>query len=221
MLICMPSTDLREHVRCLAKISGTTEKYCTGNATERCLCVADASLPDGGPFVQLMVRYLHRTSPLADPGCLAAAMQHRPSQWVTDEAVNVVLEQGARSRTAQLKHLAEQVRMPTKQQAHTCTEFGNMLRTAGTAKEVSSQLLSCKTSAAEQEEVCAHMPCIPASESSGSRGMLTRDMRHDVQALAALCGEVHAGDEGRLTWELKSQLDEMACMIRSITAPTG
>lgn len=185
------------------------------------MCIADASLPDDGPFVQLMVQYLHRTSPLADPGCLAAAMQHRPSQWVTDEAVKLVLEQGACSRTAQLKHLAEQVRMPTKQQAHTCTEISNVMRTAGTAKEVNSQLLSCKVSAIEHGEVCAHMSCTAASESSGSWGMLTRDMRHDVQALAALCGEVHAGDEGRLTWELRSQLNEMACMIRSITAPAG
>ena len=42
-----------------------------------------------------------------------------------------------------------------------------------------------------------------------------------MQALAALCNEVRAGDGGRLTSELKSQLDEMACIMRNITASAG
>ena len=46
-------------------------------------------------------------------------------------------------------------------------------------------------------------------------------MRPDVQALAALCNDVRAQDGGGLTSELRSQLDEMACIIRTITASAG
>ena len=94
--------------------------------------------------MQLMVRYLHRTTPLADPGCLATAMQHQPSQWATHGVVKILIEQGARSRAAQLKHLVEQARMPTKQQAPSSTEVSNVMQTAGTAKEASSQLLDMR-----------------------------------------------------------------------------
>ena len=46
-------------------------------------------------------------------------------------------------------------------------------------------------------------------------------MNHGMQALAALCSEVHAEDGGSLTSELRSQLEEMACIMRNITASAG
>ncbi len=46
-------------------------------------------------------------------------------------------------------------------------------------------------------------------------------MEPGVQALAALCSDVRAQGGSGLTSELRDQLDEMACIIRTITASTG
>ena len=108
------------------------------------LCLGGPSHPESSPFVQLMVQYLQRSTSVADPGCLAAAKQHLSSQWVTDGAVKAVLEQGTCSRTAQLDHLAKQVKMPTIQQTEVCAAVSKAMLIASAAKEVGSQLLDIR-----------------------------------------------------------------------------
>ena len=100
-------------------------------------CIADDSSPEASPFQQLMVQYMQRTRN-PDPDCLARAKQHQCSEWVTDEAVNA-LEQGARSRTTQMEHLAKPAKvlageLTLSRAAHTAGH--DMMRAAGTAKEV-------------------------------------------------------------------------------------
>ena len=97
------------------------------------LCLADD--PKSSPFLKLLMRYMDEHH--AEPGRLAAAKQHQPLQWVTDEAAKALLEQGACSRTAHLEHLAKRAKMLPQQHAHPAAEGNGVAQTASTATQVS------------------------------------------------------------------------------------